>query len=163
MLIKPCTPPGEPLLCAWLWDCRAGLGAGTDRGGCCVDVCVAEAEQHYQGTDVTFLAVSAKRFCINQLAVTSLLLKQHVVLASQLPNPAPCAEMHGLAPTLWKELLPPACIEPFSLFWLQQGALQLPAPSPAACRAALCLLQAREAVLCRNHDAVVGMSQERQE
>lgn len=129
----------------------------------CGCVCVAEAEQHYQEMDVTFLAVSAKRFCIKQLAVTSLLLKQHVVLASQLPSPAPCTEMHSLIPALWKELLPPACAVPFSLFWLQQGALQLPVPSPAARRAALCLLLAREALLCRKHDAVVGMSQERQE
>lgn len=48
--------------------------------------------------DVTFLAGSAERLCIKQLAMTSLLLKQHVVLASQSPASAPCAEMHALTP-----------------------------------------------------------------
>lgn len=48
--------------------------------------------------DVTFLAGSAERLCIQQLALTSLLVKQHVVLASQSPASAPRAEMHALAP-----------------------------------------------------------------
>lgn len=51
--------------------------------------------------DVTFLTVSAGRFCINQLAMTShVLLMQHVALAFQNPTPAPRAERHALAPAL---------------------------------------------------------------
>ena len=124
--------------------------------------------------DVTFLAVPAERFCINQLAMTSLLLMQHVVLAFQNPIPAPYAEIHALAPALkavfgkrcW--LLPAQHLAPRS--GCSREPLRLPVPQPVLPSVLLCVwFQARETLLktsqhCRNQDAVVGMmSQERQE
>lgn len=122
---------------------------------------------------VTFLAVSSERFCINQLAMTSLLLMQHVVLAFQNPAPAPYAEIHALAPALkavfgkrcW--LLPAQRLAPHS--GCSREPLHLPVPQPILPSVLLCVwFQDREALLkasqhCRNQDAVVGMSEERQE
>lgn len=98
----------------------------------------------YQGLDVTFLAVSAERFCINQLAMTSLLLMQHVVLAFQNPVPAPYAEIYALAPALkavfgkrcW--LLPAQRLAPHS--GCSREALHLPVPQPVLPSVLLCSL-----------------------
>lgn len=102
--------------------------------------------------DVTFLAVSAERFCINQLAMTSLLLMQHVVLAFQNPTPAPYAEIRALVPALkavfgkrcW--LLPAQCLAPHS--GCSREPLHLPVPQPVLPSVLLCAwFQACEALL----------------
>lgn len=123
---------------------------------------------------MTFLAVSAERFCINQLAMTSLLVMQHVVLAFQNPAPVPYAEIHALAPAL-KAVFGKRCwLLPTQHVALDSGCsrepLCLPVPQLVLPSVLLCVwFQGREALLeasqgCRNQDAVVGMmSQEMQE
>jgi len=117
--------------------------------------------------DVTFLAVSAERFCINQLAMISRLLMQRGFGFPEA-TPASYAEIHVFAPALkavfgkrcW--LLPAQCLAPHS------GCSR--EPQPILPSVLFCVwFKAHEALLkasqhCRNQDAFVGMmSQERQE
>lgn len=114
---------------------------------------------------VTLLLVSAERLCMRQLPVTSLLWVQSVVLALQMPVPAPCAAVHVLIPALRAVFgtgLAPAGSASSSSFWQQQGTLHLICLFPQLLLPAVLLSVWFQALLkarqhCRNPDPVVGM------